>query len=87
MARDIFSEIALRNTEILSLGYKLYQLEQIYNTKGEQSFNDRRNNLINGLGDFYKDFNPKVDERVFEQLIAIYADKYPKAFYRQNLKT
>lgn len=80
LARDIFSEIALRNTEILSLGYKLYQLEQLYNTKGEQSFNDRRNNLINGLGDFYKDFNPKVDERVFEQLIAIYADKYPKAF-------
>lgn len=80
LARDIFSEIALRNTEILSLGYKLYQLEQIYNTKGEQSFNDRRNNLITGLGDFYKDFNAKVDEKVFEQLIAIYTAKYPKAF-------
>ncbi len=80
LARDIFSEIALRNTEILSLGYKLYQLEQIYNTKGEQSFNDRRNNLITGLGDFYKDFNAKVDEKVFEQLIAIYAEKYPKSF-------
>lgn len=80
LARDIFSEIALRNTEILSLGYKLFQLEQIYNTKGEQAFNDRRNNLITGLGDFYKDFNPKVDEKVFEQLITIYADKYPKAF-------
>ncbi|MFN4026472.1 MAG: S46 family peptidase [Flavobacterium sp.] len=80
LARDIFSEIALRNTEILSLGYKLYQLEQIYNTKGEQSFNDRRNNLITGLGDFYKDFNAKVDEKVFEQLIAIYSAKYPKAF-------
>ncbi|WP_396195167.1 S46 family peptidase [Flavobacterium sp.] len=80
LARDIFSEIALRNTEILSLGYKLYQLEQIYNTKGEQSFNDRRNNLITGLGDFYKDFNAKVDEKVFEQLIAIYTEKYPKAF-------
>lgn len=80
LARDIFSEIALRNTEILSLGYKLFQLEQIYNTKGEQSFKDRRNNLIAGLGDFYKDFNAKVDEKVFEQLIAIYTDKYPKAF-------
>jgi hypothetical protein len=80
LARDVFSEIALRNTEILSLGYKLFQLEQIYNTKGEQSFNDRRNNLITGLGDFYKDFNPKVDEKVLEQLIAIYIEKYPKAF-------
>ncbi len=80
LARDVFTEVALRNTEILSLGYKLYQLEQIYNTKGEQSFNDRRNNLINGLGDFYKDFNANVDEKVFEKLIGIYAKSYPKQF-------
>ncbi|TBX69509.1 S46 family peptidase [Flavobacterium silvisoli] len=80
LARDLFTEIALRNTEILTLGYKLYQLEQIYNNKGEQSFNDRRNTLINGLGDFYKDFNPAVDQKVFEQLIGIYVKRYPKPF-------
>jgi hypothetical protein len=80
LARDVFTEVALRNTEILSLGYKLYQLEQIYNTKGEQSFNDRRSNLINGLGDFYKDFNVNVDEKVFEKLIKIYVSTYPKLF-------
>jgi hypothetical protein len=80
LARDVFTEVALRNTEILSLGYKLYQLEQIYNTKGEQSFNDRRSNLINGLGDFYKDFNVNVDEKVFEKLIKIYVSTYPKQF-------
>ncbi|MGL2966653.1 S46 family peptidase [Flavobacterium sp. XGLA_31] len=80
LARDIFTEIALRNTEILTLGYKLYQLEQLYNNKGEQAFNDRRNNLINGLGDFYKDFNPNVDQKVFEQLMAFYSSNYPKQF-------
>ena len=80
LARDLFTEIALRNTEILTLGYKLYQLEQIYNNKGEQAFNDRRTNLINGLEEFYKDFNPNVDQKVFEQLISIYAKKYPKQF-------
>ena len=80
LARDLFTEIALRNTEILTLGYKLYQLEQIYNNKGEQAFNDRRTNLINGLDEFYKDFNPNVDQKVFEQLISIYAKKYPKQF-------
>ncbi len=80
LARDVFTEVALRNTDILSLGYKLYQLEQIYNTKGEQSFNDRRSNLINGLGDFYKDFNVNVDEKVFEKLIKIYVSTYPKLF-------
>jgi hypothetical protein len=85
LARDLFSEVVLRNTELLSVGYKLYQLEQIYNTRGEQSFNDRRNNLINGLGDFYKDFNASVDEKVFEQLIDIYSKKYPKQFLPTSL--
>ena len=85
LARDYFSEIALRNTELLSVGYKLYQLEQVYNSKGEQAFTDRKNNLITGLGDFYKDFNPNVDKKVFEQLINLYAKKAPKEFLPSNL--
>ena len=86
LARDLFSEIALRNTELLSVGYKLYQLEQILTNKGEQAFTDRKNNLINGLGDFYKDFNANVDEKVFEQLIEIYSKKYPKQFLPSGLE-
>lgn len=86
LARDLFSEIALRNTELLSVGYKLYQLEQILANKGEQAFTDRKNNLINGLGDFYKDFNANVDEKVFEQLIGIYSKKYPKQFLPSGLE-
>lgn len=80
LARDYFTEVALRNTELLSVAYKLYQLEQIYHNKGEQAFTDRKNNLSNGLGEFYKDFNKNVDEKVFEQLIGLYVSKYPKQF-------
>ena len=85
LARDYFYEVALRNTELLSVGYKLYQLEQVYNTKGEQFFTDRKNNLVTGLGDFYKDFNPNLDKKVFEQLINLYATKAPKEFLPSNL--
>ncbi len=85
LARDYFSEVVLRNTELLSVGYKLYQLEQVYNAKGDQAFTDRKNNLIAGLGDFYKDFNPNVDEKVFEKLIYLYATKVPKEFLPTNL--
>jgi len=85
LARDYFSEVVLRNTELLSVGYKLYQLEQIYNSKGEQAFTDRKNNLIAGLADFYKDFNPNVDQKVFEQLIHLYATKVPKEFLPTSL--
>lgn len=85
LAKDYFSEVALRNTELLSVGFKLYQLEQVFNSKGEQAFTDRKNNLIASLGDFYKDFNPNVDQKVFEQLIHLYATKVPKEFLPTNL--
>ena len=77
LARDYFIEVALRNTELLSAGFRLYQLEQVYKTKGEQAFNDRKDNTIKGLEGFYKDFNAKVDEKVAEKLIALYLEKSP----------
>jgi hypothetical protein len=85
LSNDYFSEIVIRNTELLNVAFKMYQLEQILKTKGEQSFNARKTNLVNGLGDFYKDFNAKVDEKVFEQLIDLYATKSPKQFLPTNL--
>ena len=85
LARDYFNETVQRNTELLSVAYKFYQLEQLYNTKGEQAFTNRKNNLYNGLGDFYKDFSAKVDEKVFEQLIALYVTKVPKQFLPNTL--
>jgi hypothetical protein len=85
LARDYFMEVALRNTELLTIGYRLYQLEQAYNTKGEQSFNDRKANTIAALEGVYKDFNKNVDEKVFEQLIQLYATKSPKQFLPQEL--
>ena len=85
LARDYFSEVALRNTELLSVGYKLYQLEQVYNSKGEQAFTDRKNSLVTSLKDFYKDFNPDLDKKVFKQLIELYATKAPKEFLPSNL--
>ncbi len=85
LARDYFTEVVLRNTEILSVGYKLFQLEQLLNSKGEQAFTDRKNNLSNGIADFYKDFNKEVDKAVFEQLMFLYATKSPKQFLPQSL--
>jgi hypothetical protein len=85
LSRDYFTEVILKNTELPSLAYKLFQLEQVYNTKGEQSFTDRKNNLINSLDEFYKNFNPAVDEKVFEQLVELYATKSPKQFLTSGL--
>ena len=85
LAKAFWDETVIRNGELLSAGYKLYQLEQLLTTKGETAFNERRNTLVNGWGDFYKDFNPAVDKKVFEQLIGIYTKKYPKQFLPETL--
>ncbi|WP_159799527.1 S46 family peptidase [Flavobacterium sp. MK4S-17] len=86
LSRDYFIEVVLRNTELLTIGYRLYQLEQIYNARGEQSFNDRRNNTLQSLESVYKDFNKQVDEKIFEQLIALYATKSPQQFLPEEVK-
>lgn len=85
LARDYFTEVVLRNTETLQVGYKLYQLEQILKNKGEQAFTDRKKNLFEGIDDFYKDYNSEVDKNVFEQLIDLYAQKSPKQFLPNSL--
>ncbi len=86
LSRDYFIEVALRNVELLTIGYRLYQLEQVYNARGEQSFTDRKNNTIQSLEGVYKDYSKQVDEKVFEQLIALYSQKSPKQFLPEMLK-
>lgn len=87
LARDYFQEVFLRNTELTTAGFRLYQLEQILENRGEQSFNDRRKNLVDGMGEFYKDFNSSVDRDVFRQLIALYAQKSPQEFVPNEVKS
>lgn len=85
LARDYFQEVVQRNTELLSVALKLYQLEQVYKSKGEQSFIDQKDNLIMSLSGFYKNFNANLDQNVFEQLIDLYAKKSPKVFLPPSL--
>ena len=86
LARDLFTEVALRNSELLQNGYRLYQLEQLFKTKGEQAFTDRKTNLSNGIVDFYRDYNATVDKNVFEQLISIYTKRLPSQFLPSEFK-
>jgi hypothetical protein len=85
LARDYFVEVALRNTELLTTGYKLYQLEQVYTARGAQSFNDRKANALKGLEATFKDYSKVVDEKVFEQLMTLYLAKTPKQFLPESL--
>lgn len=83
---EVFVETFLRNVELLTTAYRLNQLEQILNSRGEQAFTDRKNNTISSLEGFYKDFNAEVDHRVFEKVIAIYVAKTPASYLPNEYK-
>lgn len=85
LSKDYFTEVVMLNTEILSVGYKVYQLEQLLSTKGEQAFTDRKKTLSNGIDNFYRNYNADVDRTIFEQLINLYATESPKQFLPASL--
>lgn len=78
ISRDYFQEVVLRNSELLNFGFRLYQLENAFKNGGEQTFKDRRDNLLKQFETLFKDYNKNVDKDVFEQLITLYGTKAPK---------
>ncbi|MDN6279955.1 MAG: S46 family peptidase [Psychroflexus sp.] len=86
LAYNYFSESFLRNVELLRNGFQLYQLEQVLENRGKQSFKDRKENLLKRFKSSYKDYSAKVDEKVFEKVIEVYANKMPQQFVSSDLK-
>ena len=80
LAREYFLETVVRNVELLRLAFQTYQLKQVYENRGAQSFMDRKNNLIESAESHYKDYNKQVDKEVFEALIALYTENVPPQF-------
>ncbi len=84
---EVFVETFLRNVELLTTAYRLKQLEQVLNMRGEQSFNDRKANTLTSLEGFYKNFNAQIDEKVFERVIAVYVAKTPAEHLPNEFKS
>ena len=85
LAREYFVETVLRNGELLRSAFQVYQLMQVYEHRGEQSFSDRRDNLLAGFQSQYKNYNSQVDREVFEALIDLYVHEVPQWFLPQSL--
>jgi len=79
LAQAYWNEIANRNVELLLVTTRMYQYEKNW-TKNPEKFEEDRVKITNYLEDFYKDFEPKVDQEVFYKLMTIYAEKSPKQY-------
>ena len=86
LARDYWIEVAYRNVELLGITFRAFQIEQAYLRGGEQGFENAKNAILNRLNGTYKNYSAEVDKPVFEKLVALYAEKSPKAFSPSNLE-
>jgi len=83
---EIFTETFLRNVELLTVYYRLYNLERVLINRGEEAFEERKNNTIQSLERFYKNFNPTVDRNVFEQVMDYFVTNTPKEHLPSELQ-
>ncbi|MDP3312226.1 MAG: S46 family peptidase [Lutibacter sp.] len=80
LARDYWSEVALRNVELLGFSFRLYQLEQVFEKSGAAAFEKSKVATLSRFEAMYGDYSPTVDKPVFEKLVTIYAQKSPKEY-------
>ena len=86
LAADLYSELAMRNIDLIANGYKILQLRNALREKGTQSFANRKKNLLNNFETVFKNYDLNVDKAVFEQAISYYAKTMPKALLSANLQ-
>ncbi|CEN43492.1 conserved exported hypothetical protein [Capnocytophaga canis] len=87
LSNELFNELMLRNIDFLTNGYRMYQLQLILEKRGQQSFNDRKKNLLETFKNVFKDYEKVVDRDVFEKAIVFYAENMPKQFLVENLRS
>lgn len=85
-ARDYYSEVVLRNIELLSTMRYVDRLITTYDENGEEKYNDFKARLLSYLGGFYKNLDPKVDQEVFASLVSYYEDNLIDAFVPNTLQ-
>ena len=72
--RSNFFEIFLRNSELMTTMFRLYQLEQS-KARGEERFEKTRGFVKSQITRIQKDYNVNIDKGVFEAIMPLYDAK------------
>lgn len=84
--RSNFAEIFVRNNELMSAMFRLYQLEQAAK-KGDDTFKKAQESVLARLSGAFKDFNADVDKGIFKAIMPLYTDKVDPAIYEKTAFT
>lgn len=90
LAREYYTEIALRNVDLPSLMGGLKRMISAYEKNGEAGYKEQLARVQNFIPEFYKDFDSNIDQEKLGALLTLYADKLDKKFVpdflqRENL--
>ena len=86
LAKSYWDEVVYRNVDLLNITLSAYQLEQAYKKGGEEAFEKAKQRALNSYERKYKNYSAKVDQPVFENLTALYAQKIPKEYLPEKMK-
>lgn len=79
LTRDYYNEVVFRNVELLSVASYMSRLTKMYDNNGEAGYNNFKARLSGYLEGFYKNYQPKVDQKVFAALMDMYQEGVPIA--------
>ena len=84
--RSNFMEVFLRNNDVLQACFRLYQLEDVYKNDIAY-FNTEKTKIVSRIDKVYKNFNAKVDKKVFEAIMPLYTTKVNTSIYERTMLT
>ncbi len=86
LARNYFIEIAYLNNDLLKRALSLYNLQQIYQTKGKEAFKLSEKKFSPQILGSFKNYDSQVDKALFEALMKLYVDKMPEKYKNKAIK-
>ncbi len=86
LARDYYQEI-ISKIEIFTIVAQLNNLVSAFEKNGQKGFDDTKPKVKAMLEDFMKEFNPKVDRKLFEGLMEMYVKNQPESVVSPMAKT
>ncbi|HQV65234.1 MAG TPA: S46 family peptidase [Saprospiraceae bacterium] len=86
LAADYYNEIALRNVDITAYMSTLRRLVTAYEKNGLTAYNERIEDVKSYSNDFFKDFDPNIDQEKFGALLTMYVDNLGAKFVPEFLQ-
>ncbi|MFK7807644.1 MAG: S46 family peptidase [Saprospiraceae bacterium] len=77
LTRDYHNEVMGRNVELMRVAGYAARLVDLYEKDGAEGYNGFKGRLVPYLKGFYKDYVPRIDQKVFAALMEMYVENVP----------